>query len=150
VSDLVHLAYVSAATAEYTDDALLRILRTAREWNEQVGVTGMLVYADGSFMQVLEGPAEEVDALLDRISSDPRHRGVMLLLREPIQTREFGRWTMGFYAPGRRRDVPDQGENDFFRADSSLDEVQEGKAKTLLRSFRRMNPSTASIVAGRR
>lgn len=56
----------------------------------------MLLYHEGSFLQVLEGAAENVEMLFERIGRDPRHRRVMVLLRRSIDARQFQDWSMGF------------------------------------------------------
>jgi hypothetical protein len=64
--------------------------------NAKIGVTGMLLYKDGNFMQLIEGPGEPVRALHAKISIDPRHRGLMTLLQGHQEKREFQDWAMGF------------------------------------------------------
>ncbi len=56
----------------------------------------MLLYRDGNFLQVLEGPAGVVDSLIQKIKRDPRHNGVILMSRKAIEERQFGDWSMAF------------------------------------------------------
>jgi hypothetical protein len=93
---LMQTIYVSSATKLFDEAALLELLRKARGRNALVGVTGMLLYRDGNFMQVLEGPASALDEVLARIERDPRHHGLLVLSSKPIEQREFGDWSMGF------------------------------------------------------
>jgi hypothetical protein len=97
------LVYVSAAVDPFSDDALQELLQRARQKNAQLGVTGLLLYADGNFMQCLEGARVAVSALFETISRDPRHHQVMTLVDEPVARREFGEWAMAF----RRVDLPE-------------------------------------------
>ena len=60
------------------------------------GITGMLLYNDGNFMQVLEGEEEGVRDLFGKITRDPRHRGIITLLQEHQRERQFPEWSMGF------------------------------------------------------
>lgn len=92
---LVRLMYASRATAALTDADLTPILRTSREHNPAEGITGLLCYSDGIFVQVLEGGRNAVNARYRRIVEDPRHRDVILLGYEEIAEREFPGWTMG-------------------------------------------------------
>lgn len=92
---LVRLMYASRATAALTDADLAPILRTSREHNPAEGITGLLCYSDGIFVQVLEGGRNAVNARYRRIVEDPRHRDVILLGYEEIAEREFPGWTMG-------------------------------------------------------
>lgn len=93
---LVSLVYVSSAVREFEPTELIEILRKSRDNNEQRGVTGMLLYKDGNFMQVLEGPDQSLSELLSSIEKDPRHRGMIVLIRQAIQERQFAKWSMAF------------------------------------------------------
>jgi hypothetical protein len=93
---LIHLIYCSAASRPMSTAALAGILTHARAYNGAHGLTGMLLYAEGSFFQVLEGTAEEIDTLFARIGRDPRHRRITRIIREPIRARTFSDWSMGF------------------------------------------------------
>jgi hypothetical protein len=93
---LVTLIYVSSAVRSLTDSDIQKILRASREANGKKQITGLLLFKDGNFMQVLEGDAHAVDELHKRISSDPRHTRIITLLRSPIHTRRFSDWKMGF------------------------------------------------------
>jgi len=90
------LVYVSLANQEMSDEHLKSMLAKARENNEKLGVTGMLLYRDGFFMQALEGEEEKIDALFKKIAQDSRHRDVTLVNKKPIKSRGFEKWTMGF------------------------------------------------------
>lgn len=94
--ELEQLGYVSTqATALSTSD-LVQILKSAREHNASVGVTGLLLHREGSFFQVLEGPPSALDAVMAAIERDRRHERLDVLYREPIAKREFPDWKMGF------------------------------------------------------
>ena len=90
------LAYASEASAELTVPDLLELLRRSREKNAALGVTGILLYRYGTFLQLLEGPRERVDELYATISDDPRHHAVSTVLVEDRPERRFPDWKMGF------------------------------------------------------
>ena len=90
------LAYVSEASAPLTLPDLLELLRGSREKNAALGVSGILLYRYGTFLQLLEGSQSEVDALYATIARDPRHREVSTVLVEDRPDRRFAEWTMGF------------------------------------------------------
>ena len=96
VEQLVAAVYVSSATTRLREDEILEILRVARQNNERLDITGMLLYREGNFLQVLEGPASAVDSLLQEIRRDPRHHGLILMSRKGIEERQFGDWRMAF------------------------------------------------------
>ncbi len=88
--------YVSAATRLFSKAELLDLLKSARDNNERLGVTGMLLYKDGDFIQLLEGDEAVVKPLLAHIMADPCHHTSMVLLEEHTDARLFPGWSMGF------------------------------------------------------
>lgn len=93
---LLSLIYSSSAVKLFSEEELRDLLRKSQEHNLQRQLTGMLLYHDGNFMQVLEGPDEQVRELFEIIKHDPRHKNVTLLTQEEIVSRQFPDWTMGF------------------------------------------------------
>jgi Sensors of blue-light using FAD len=93
---LFHLVYASSATLPFSEAELLALLEVSRGNNAKVNVTGMLLYREGNFMQVLEGEEEAVRRVHMHIARDRRHGGLITLLQGPITARAFSRWTMGF------------------------------------------------------
>ena len=93
---MIHLCYVSTASRLMSQSELLELLAEARAQNIQTDITGMLLYKDMSFLQVLEGAAENVHRTFENIRSDERHERVQVLFDEPIDSREFPDWAMGF------------------------------------------------------
>ncbi len=92
---LVRCLYASRAANPVAADALDVILKQSRTNNPRSGITGMLCFANGIFVQVLEGGREEVCTLLSSIYRDPRHSAVQILLFEEITERRFRDWAMG-------------------------------------------------------
>ena len=129
------LIYASAAAKEFRPSDLPDILRVARETNGPLGVTGMLLYSDGSFFQVIEGDAGVVDALYTKIAADPRHEKVTQIIREPIRARQFDDWTMGYLKMTQQEIETIEGLNDFFGDATCLAQIDGGRARKLLRSF---------------
>src|SRR4028119_1894045 len=90
------LVYVSSATRPFSREDLRVLLETCRKNNAELGVTGMLLYKDGNFMQVLEGDEGAVRGLYARIAADPRHGGEITLQQGFAEGRQFPDWSMGF------------------------------------------------------
>ncbi len=140
---LISVTYLSTATRPFTNAELAELLATSRRRNAARGVTGILLYKDGSFAQVLEGPAQVVDALYDKIRRDRRHRAVTPILRRRIDERLFGDCSMAFYnvegvARGRH-DGELEGASDFFEPNSEMVARLTAKpnhALTMLLAFR--------------
>jgi hypothetical protein len=98
---LVRLLYASRAVPGIDQDELGAILRRSKGHNPTVGVTGVLCFSGGIFLQVLEGGRAQVNRLYNRIAADPRHTDVELLLYEEIGERRFAGWSMGQVNLGR-------------------------------------------------
>ena len=92
---LVRLLYVSRALDPDASAATDSILAVAREHNMANGITGILCYGGGIYLQAIEGGRNQVNALFSVIVKDPRHKDVVMLDYEEIQERRFGGWTMG-------------------------------------------------------
>lgn len=141
---LVQLVYVSSAPRLFEHDELLDILRSSRRNNPAVGVTGALLYAGGNIMQVLEGPPDAVDAVYERVCRDPRHRNMIVLLRQEVAERTFPEWAMGF----RHLDDLDPADRAAARQIADLTEMTPGRAGILLASFRGLLPGAGSTAGG--
>ncbi len=92
---LVRLLYASRAVPAIDQDALYAIVRQSKTNNPAQGVTGVLCFSEGIFLQVLEGGRSAVNKLYNRIATDPRHADVELLCYEEIGERHFAGWSMG-------------------------------------------------------
>lgn len=105
---MIQLVYISAAAVPFDEASLDALLDVSRRNNEAADITGLLVFHEGSFLQVLEGEPEAVMPLFDKIGADRRHAKVTKLLARTIERREFGDWRMGFVRndPRHRKDPP--------------------------------------------
>lgn len=83
------LVYVGSATLPFSREDLRAPLTTCRKHNAELGVTGLLLYKDGNFMQLLEGDEETVRGLYARIENNPRHGGEMALQQSFVEGRQF-------------------------------------------------------------
>ncbi|MDP2769915.1 MAG: BLUF domain-containing protein [Giesbergeria sp.] len=91
---LVRLLYASRAV-DTSAAAIEAILMQSRQHNPGCGITGILCYGGGVFLQAIEGGRPAVNELYGHIQRDPRHKDVELLHYEEIAERRFGGWTMG-------------------------------------------------------
>lgn len=92
---LVRLMYASRAADSVNSDDLAAILKKSKTNNPPIGVTGVLCFSDGIFLQVLEGGRSPVSGLYNKIVCDPRHHDVVLLSYEEVHERSFAGWSMG-------------------------------------------------------
>jgi hypothetical protein len=136
VPHLMHCIYASAATRHFETAELTILLQAARTHNDGAGLTGMLLYTEGSFFQVLEGVPDAVEALYARIERDKRHEHVTKIVTEAIPSRSFAHWTMGFSQVSCEELALISGANDFFSGSSCFLGLDSGRAKKLLSAFR--------------
>lgn len=87
--NLIHLIYASSATRQLQEEDLVAILSKAHTNNARLGVTGMLLYRGGNFLQVLEGEEQVVEELFKVITQDPRHHDVTRVLKRPVSQHQF-------------------------------------------------------------
>lgn len=106
---MLSLVYASRATAPFDEARLASLLQQSRADNARVDLTGMLLYRDGRFLQVLEGPDEAVRERMDAIEHDPRHESIRILLKETTTERLFPEWSMAYAA------VPETAQPEGFR-----------------------------------
>lgn len=88
------LVYVSVATDLPRPRTVDAIVATARRVNPQLSLTGMLLWSDTRFAQLLEGPPDSLDLLYGRLLVDPRHHDLNMLARWDIPNRLFPDWSM--------------------------------------------------------
>ena len=94
--DLYRVVYTSRASRPMTRGELDDMLQGSRRRNVENGITGLMLYEAGNFIQVIEGPRKLVDDLYDKIAQDPRHRAVERISAGPVESRDFESWSMGF------------------------------------------------------
>jgi hypothetical protein len=93
---MISVTYVSSATRPFPTAYLAQLLEVWRVNNAAREVTGLLLFKDGNFMQVIEGEEPNVRGLYEKLQLEPRHTGMLKLLEEKISTRVFQDWSMGF------------------------------------------------------
>lgn len=136
---MYQLIYVSEAVKPMSAQALEELLLVARKKNRDLKITGMLLYLNNSFLQVLEGPEENVKTLYQRIIEDERHRNIKLVEEMECDKREFGSWSMGFENLDDVEDAPKQYYRSFLDNQflSSEDAPASSKSRSLLNQFKK-------------
>jgi hypothetical protein len=134
---LIHHIYVSTARVPADTAMLDSILAVSVRNNVPAGITGMLLYAGGTFMQVLEGEEEAVNATHERIERDSRHMGIIVLEHAPIESRSFARWSMGYRGLGAAEAAANPAFAPFFSSgfDAATIGARPGIGLEMLRHF---------------
>ena len=93
------LIYRSQASIPFSEEDLLTLLEKCRKNNSERDVTGILLYGNGYFLQLLEGTMDAVcDLYYNHIAHDPRHQNISLLHQMPVAARLYPDWSMAFRA----------------------------------------------------
>ncbi len=95
--DLVELSYLSEAVSDMTFLGLMRLLESARAFNQTNGITGILLYDNQQFGQIIEGERASVMKAWKRIQEDKRHHRIELLEIREISERSYPEWLLRFY-----------------------------------------------------
>ncbi|MGE5477739.1 MAG: BLUF domain-containing protein [Bacteroidales bacterium] len=90
------VVYISHETRPLKKADILDILRVSRVKNTVRRLTGVLLYYDGIFLQVLEGEGPVIEEMLALLRRDRRHTEIRILLDEPVAERYFPDWSMAF------------------------------------------------------
>ncbi len=97
---MASLTYRSEAARTHSRSELQSLVSAARGRNRSVGITGILLYDGGRFLQTLEGPPEAVESVWSSIRRDQRHGGIEVLSQHLVPARLFSGWDMQLYYRG--------------------------------------------------
>lgn len=90
------IVYTSSSVGLFREEDLLAILQQSRKHNGEFGITGVLLYVNGSIIQVLEGRRDVIEYMYQRIAQDRRHTSVTKIINCAVKQRLFANWTMGY------------------------------------------------------
>ena len=96
-NDLVELTYLSEAVSDMSFLGLMRLLESARIFNQKHGISGILFYDNQQFAQVIEGERANIMKVWKRIQEDKRHHRIELLEIQEISERKYSDWLLRFY-----------------------------------------------------
>ncbi len=91
---MIQLIYTSCAERSVDSRDVFKIIEVSAKNNARDSLTGFLIFADHRFFQLIEGPADAVENLLNKLGDDPRHTQIEILKRETLEKRAFPKWTM--------------------------------------------------------
>lgn len=147
------IVYLSSALTPFAPEDLAALLAQSRRNNAAGGLTGLLLYHDGNFLQVLEGEEPMLSDCFARIARDPRHRQLIVMWRGEVAQRAFPQWQMGYArlpelfgaeagAVVSLHDLAEMG------LESATDPVVERLVGVFLRGFRDLGPTGAVAQPG--
>jgi Sensors of blue-light using FAD len=125
------IIYSSEAATPMQADDLLELLDHARRSNAAKGITGVLIYTEGVFLQILEGDKALLQDLMARIRRDVRHESVSVLRESEVPTAIFGSWKMAYVSATPKQVAKWAGDSAANDATESLSETAEEQDRTL-------------------
>lgn len=141
---MLELVYISKANKRFGAAEIQQMLRVFRQNNHATGVTGLLLYDGyGTFLQALEGDADVLSALYEKIKNDSRHTRVNLLGESEITKRSFADWRMGYKTLELSPVMKVEGYSDFLEQNDRNDYLNSNPnfAMDLLQHFKHNSKS---------
>ncbi|MBF0281018.1 MAG: BLUF domain-containing protein [Zetaproteobacteria bacterium] len=132
---LSRIVYASREKEHFGLLEIQGLLKEARSFNGKSGITGVLLYDQGLFFQVLEGESEAITLLYQKIAKDPRHEQVTTVIQEPIESRYFGNWSMAFVSSYGEGIGKVSGLKSFFDAGHNLLQLSPVQANLLIQEI---------------
>jgi hypothetical protein len=123
--DLIHIVYVSFSSDKLSELELDQLLAEIRPKNQANGVTGLLLYNDEIFIQVIEGESEIIKSLYHRLQNDRRHTNIVKILEEGIKKRSFPDWSMGYQKLSKEESNAIPGYTDLMTTDDLRTSLQK-------------------------
>jgi hypothetical protein len=115
--ELVQVLYTSKMSKECSTEMINEILKVSRQNNSVNGLTGILLFRNGEFVQILEGEKLNVYYTLKKIRDDKRHTDMKILKDSPTQERLFSNWAMAFKNDEINNKEMDRRFSDFIEKD---------------------------------
>ena len=132
IRNLHALMYSSLSDPTLTQEDIKQILDSARRYNEQHEITGLLLFQEGSFLQVLEGDRRQISLLFEKkLMRDPRHYSVSLFHDRPLVERQFRYWHLAFSDLDKQTAKLSLPYREFLRGERGLYELTSNTSRAL-------------------
>ena len=93
---MYRIIYLSSVTTNFSNEDIISLLDLSRRNNEVNEITGLLLYSDGNFLQIIEGKKKPLEKLFKKISLDSRHKNIIKVFHGKVSTRNYPKWKMAF------------------------------------------------------
>ena len=127
------ISYVSTVSSSLYDEEIQEALHFSKNWNNDNSITGILLYSQGNFFQVLEGDQEKLKKLFQRIKDDERHYDIITIFEKEVEAQKFDEYNAGFISLDSRYD-----SRDFERYLTQIHKLNpqiQGSVKYILNKF---------------
>ena len=137
---LHRIIYLSSVSKDLTNEEVHNLLLLSKINNKKNNISGLLLFIDGNFIQVLEGDKDTINDLFQKIEKDTRHKNVTKVIEDTIESRQFENWDMGFSVINSKdlREEHDFKNFDFDNIFSKTDFIAETFISTFLKCNRSM------------
>lgn len=139
VSALRQFCYCSASAFIDTPQSVIDdILKVSRENNERDGITGVLLFKDNSFAQIIEGEDDVLEQAIFRITKDTRHKFMTILYNVEITKRDFTSWNLAYRIPNQSTYLLETLNSDYLKDPPAMLGPLSNNVKTILRTFEKI------------
>lgn len=121
---ILQTIYISEATDTMNSNSLLKILKASRAYNVKNDISGILLYRNNTFIQLLEGPKDKIECLYNKILLDKRHKNCFVILEQESKKRSYPNWSMGFEDLSDDRVYNQLGFIDFFNTSQAKEDSE--------------------------
>ncbi|MCA9313231.1 BLUF domain-containing protein, partial [Candidatus Saccharibacteria bacterium] len=97
--------YISNSVDLWNKNQLDTLFLFAKTQNVFQNITGLLLYNEGTFLQVLEGEKDMVDSLLSKIKLDKRHNQLTVMMDRSIKHRLFKNFQTGLVSSNNEKEL---------------------------------------------
>lgn len=132
---MYRIIYLSSATTKFTNEEILTLLRNSRKNNEVHKITGLLLYSDGNFLQIIEGKSKPLKKLYEKICVDPRHKNIIKVFEGKVTSRIYPNWKMGFNSIEKKYNPQQLKENILYENYDSIINKEDTIASIFIETF---------------
>jgi hypothetical protein len=130
---MYRIIYMSSSVKLLEENEIDSLLKHSRRSNINYDITGVLLYIEGDFLQVIEGEEDVITNLFEKIKKDSRHKGIICLFSENVKEKQFSDWSMGFHITNYKKLIKDTGFDTLSRIE--LANIEDKTASILLNTF---------------
>jgi len=127
------ISYVSTAAKDLQEGEIQKILYSSENQNNKDNITGLLLFSEGNFFQVIEGEKEEITELYQKITNDPRHHNIIKLFQKPIHKKSFDGYKSDFISEDAKYNSARL--NNYEKYIEVLDEPLQRAVSNILKAF---------------
>ena len=127
------ICYVSQVSPNLSEHKVLELIENSETSNNQNDITGVLLYSDGNFFQVIEGKKELIQNLFDKIKADERHENIIIIFERPIIRAAYDGFISDFLTVQKKFNP--ETISHYLQHTQTLDPKSQAVVKTMIKTF---------------